>query len=80
MSNDSFLLVINCGSSSIKCEGQAYLGISLDPNSNRTGAKTVPTPGTDVNLQVMESDEERMIAQQVQRLMTAQETPIEGRD
>jgi hypothetical protein len=42
--------------------------------------KTVPTPGTDVNLQVMESEEERMIAQQVQRLMTAQETPIEGRD
>lgn len=52
------------------CQGLAFLGIDLDEQRNATNAGVISTDASRVTIRVMATDEERMIAQSVHRLLT----------
>ena len=51
------------------CQGLAFLGIDLDEQRNVTNAGVISTDASRVTIRVMPTDEERMIAQSVHRLL-----------
>lgn len=61
------------------CEGLAYLGIDLDSKANRAGTGLVSAAEASVAVQVLRSDEERMIARHVQRLAAGRLVQMEMR-
>lgn len=50
------------------CAGLDYLGIRLDRDANAEGRKTISTPGSDVSVEVRQTNEEEVIADHVLRL------------
>ena len=53
------------------CSGLAFLGVSLDPKCNESGARTISTAGSDVIVQAIPTDEELMIARHVRDAISA---------
>ncbi|MDQ2793825.1 MAG: acetate/propionate family kinase [Bacteroidota bacterium] len=53
------------------CEGLAFLGIELDTSRNAAHAGVISSAGSRVTVRVMPTDEERMIARTVGRLVAA---------
>jgi acetate kinase len=51
------------------CEGLGFLGIDIDEKQNATNASVISTPGGRVVVRVMATDEERMIARTVCRVL-----------
>jgi len=51
------------------CEGLAFLGINLDPHRNTANAAVISTDASRVTVRVIPTDEEKMIAQTVYKLM-----------
>jgi acetate kinase len=51
------------------CEGLGFLGIELDPARNATAAELISTDAGHVAVRVIRTDEERMIARSVSRLL-----------
>ncbi|MDB5241385.1 MAG: acetate kinase [Spirosoma sp.] len=52
------------------CRGLAFLGIELDSQRNKANAGVISTDESRVTVRVIPTDEERMIAQSVYRLLT----------
>lgn len=51
------------------CERLAWLGLEVDPNANSAGAPVISTPSSRVEVRVMATDEERMIAEHTRDLI-----------
>ncbi|MBC7571557.1 MAG: acetate/propionate family kinase [Spirosoma sp.] len=51
------------------CDGLAFLGINLDPHRNTANAAVISTDASRVTVRVIPTDEEKMIAQTVYKLM-----------
>ena len=55
------------------CEGLEFLGIELDAGRNAIHAGVISSPGSRVTVRIIPTDEERMIAQQVGRMLAGSE-------
>jgi len=55
------------------CEPLAFLGVELDPRSNAAGARDrdIAAAGARVRVLVLHTEEELMIAREVQRVLAA---------
>lgn len=51
------------------CEGLAFMGIRLDPARNAQNAPVISADGSTVSVRVIHTDEQRMIAQEVRRVL-----------
>lgn len=51
------------------CDGLAYLGVALDDGRNARGTGLISAPSSQVAVEVMQTDEELMIARHVRRLL-----------
>ena len=48
------------------CEATAWLGVAVDPNANNAGRKVVSDPDSSVEVLVIPTDEQKIIAKNVQ--------------
>ena len=55
------------------CEGLEFLGIEVDAARNAAHASVISSPGSRVTVRVIRTDEERMIARQVGRMLAGRE-------
>ena len=51
------------------CEGLGFIGIELDGAANRAGAPVISYASGSVSVRVIRTDEERMIAETVRRML-----------
>jgi acetate kinase len=56
------------------CAGLGFLGVELDQASNAASAERISTPGGRVAVYVLKTDEERMIARSVRRVLVPRAT------